>query len=46
MAPNMRHFSTARYRSLSLDLRVGSGRRAMHHFMVEVGSLDDLGQGS
>jgi 2,3-dihydroxybiphenyl 1,2-dioxygenase len=24
---------------------VGSGRRAMHHFMVEVGSLDDLGQG-
>jgi 2,3-dihydroxybiphenyl 1,2-dioxygenase len=24
---------------------VGSGRRAMHHFMVEVGSLDDVGQG-
>lgn len=24
---------------------VGSGRRALHHFMVEVGSLDDLGQG-
>jgi 2,3-dihydroxybiphenyl 1,2-dioxygenase len=24
---------------------VGSGRKALHHFMVEVGSLDDLGQG-
>jgi 2,3-dihydroxybiphenyl 1,2-dioxygenase len=24
---------------------VGSGRRAMHHFMIEVGSLDDVGQG-
>jgi 2,3-dihydroxybiphenyl 1,2-dioxygenase len=24
---------------------VASGRRAMHHFMVEVGSLDDVGQG-
>ena len=24
---------------------VGSGRRALHHFMVEVGSLDDVGQG-
>ncbi len=24
---------------------VGSGRRALHHLMVEVGSLDDLGQG-
>jgi 2,3-dihydroxybiphenyl 1,2-dioxygenase len=24
---------------------VGSGRKAMHHFMVEVGSLDDVGQG-
>jgi 2,3-dihydroxybiphenyl 1,2-dioxygenase len=24
---------------------VGSGRRALHHLMVEVGSLDDVGQG-
>ncbi|MGV7216933.1 VOC family protein [Bradyrhizobium sp. UFLA05-112] len=24
---------------------VGSGKKAMHHFMVEVGSLDDVGQG-
>ena len=24
---------------------VGSGRKALHHFMVEVGSLDDVGQG-
>ncbi|MBR1218832.1 VOC family protein [Bradyrhizobium sp. U87765 SZCCT0131] len=24
---------------------VGSGRRALHHFMVEVGTLDDVGQG-
>jgi catechol 2,3-dioxygenase-like lactoylglutathione lyase family enzyme len=24
---------------------VGSGRRALHHFMIEVGSLDDVGQG-
>lgn len=24
---------------------VGSGRRALHHFMVEVGCLDDVGQG-
>ena len=24
---------------------VGSGRRTLHHFMVEVGSLDDVGQG-
>jgi 2,3-dihydroxybiphenyl 1,2-dioxygenase len=24
---------------------VGSGLRAMHHFMIEVGSLDDVGQG-
>lgn len=24
---------------------VGSGRRTMHHFMLEVGSLDDVGQG-
>jgi 2,3-dihydroxybiphenyl 1,2-dioxygenase len=24
---------------------VGSGRRSIHHFMVEVASLDDLGQG-
>jgi len=24
---------------------VGSGRRSIHHFMVEVGSLDDVGQG-
>ncbi|MGJ4910105.1 VOC family protein [Bradyrhizobium sp. HKCCYLRH2060] len=24
---------------------VGSGRRTLHHFMVELGSLDDVGQG-
>ena len=24
---------------------VGSGRKALHHFMVELGSLDDVGQG-
>lgn len=24
---------------------VGSGRKGLHHFMVEVGALDDLGQG-
>lgn len=24
---------------------VGSGRRALHHFMLEVGALDDVGQG-
>ena len=24
---------------------VGSGRKSIHHFMVEVGSIDDLGQG-
>ncbi|MDP3694375.1 VOC family protein [Bradyrhizobium sp.] len=24
---------------------VGSGRKALHHFMVEVGGLDDVGQG-
>jgi catechol 2,3-dioxygenase-like lactoylglutathione lyase family enzyme len=24
---------------------VGSGRRSIHHFMVEVGCLDDVGQG-
>jgi 2,3-dihydroxybiphenyl 1,2-dioxygenase len=24
---------------------VGSGQKALHHFMVEVGSLDDVGQG-
>jgi 2,3-dihydroxybiphenyl 1,2-dioxygenase len=24
---------------------VGSGRRGLHHFMVELGSLDDVGQG-
>jgi 2,3-dihydroxybiphenyl 1,2-dioxygenase len=24
---------------------VGSGRRSLHHFMVELGSLDDVGQG-
>ena len=24
---------------------VGSGRRTMHHFMIELGSLDDVGQG-
>lgn len=24
---------------------VGSGKKAMHHFMVELGSLDDVGQG-
>jgi len=24
---------------------VGSGRRSIHHFMVELGSLDDVGQG-
>jgi 2,3-dihydroxybiphenyl 1,2-dioxygenase len=33
---NGRHHSVA---------MVGSGRKALHHFMVEVGSLDDVGQG-
>jgi 2,3-dihydroxybiphenyl 1,2-dioxygenase len=33
---NQRHHSFA---------MVGSGRRGLHHFMVEMGSLDDVGQG-
>lgn len=36
------HLAGGRHHSFAM---VGSGRRSYHHFMVELGNLDDVGQG-
>lgn len=44
LAPYQLYFFHLNNRHHSFAM-VGSGRRGLHHFMVELGSLDDVGQG-